>query len=303
MRLELQIGKVFLRAGRTAACGCIGVLVLLVAAAGVRPLWGASLPTSPDRAPDQAIDRAFDRLYNSDLVSSDRLITAYTQEHPHDALGHAVRASVLLFGEMKRLQLLGDGMFSDESVKGSRPQPSKVLAKDFWTTSDRAIALAKERLLAAPDDERALLALSMACGSQRDFAAVVEKRLRDSLNYARDAQAAAVRLLKVDATAYDAYMTTGFTDYLLGSLPFFVKWVVKFEDVQATKESGLKKLEVAASKGRYLKPFAQMMLAMFYLKDKRPDDSAKLLAQLHEDFPENPSFRRELAKLQAKIPR
>lgn len=268
---------------------------LLLALLLVGPVLPAASVTG---STDRAIEQVFDRLYNNDLVNSERLATGYTVSKPQDPMGFATRATVLLYREMQRLDLLGDGMFSEAKVKGgNKPKPDKQLAEDFWKTSNEAIKLGKDVLAKDPQNKQALLALAMAYGTQRDFAALVEKRLRDSLTYARDAQANAVVLLKVDPQAYDAYLTTGFTDYLLGSLPFFVKWVVKFDEVEANKEAGIRKMSVAAKKGSILKPFAQMMLATLLLKDKRKQESEQLLAELSAGYPENPAFARELEKL------
>ena len=116
----------------------------------------------------------------------------------------------------------------------------------------------------------------------------------------RESQIYAIRLLKVDPTAYDAYLTKGFTEYIVSSLPFYVRWLMKMDDVTGTKEEGLKDLGIAAQSGQYMKPFAQLLLAMFYLREKQEDKTEKLLAQLTEEYPDNATFRTEWEKVRAK---
>ena len=84
----------------------------------------------------------------------------------------------------------------------------------------------------------------------------------------------------------------------MGSLPFFLRWFIHIDGVDPSKEAGAKKLELVVQSGRYLKPFAKILLAVYYLREKQPARSADFLRELTRDFPENPLYRRELAKLQ-----
>jgi hypothetical protein len=274
---------------------CLSALLLLCAQGFGNSIAGAT---------EKALDQVYQRMYSDDLPSSQRLISSYVAANPQEPLGLATRSLVTMYSEMHRLNLLGEGMFSSGEKSGRKGDVDPKAAKEFWNQSDEAIYKAKEALKKEPNQAAALLALSIAYSAQRDFAAVVEKRYRNSLDYAREGQAAAVKLIKIDPNYGDAYMTTGFNDYLLDSLPLLVrplaKMAAKFEESEATKAAGIRKLEVAASRGRFLKPFAQMMLAMFYRKEKRNADSLKMLAQLHAEFPENPAFGRELQRVKAK---
>ena len=56
-------------------------------------------------------------------------------------------------------------------------------------------------------------------------------------------------------------------------------------------------MELVARQGHYFKPFAKILLAIAYLRGKRPNDTKRLLAELARDYPENPLFEKELAKI------
>jgi TPR repeat protein len=107
-----------------------------------------------------------------------------------------------------------------------------------------------------------------------------------------------MRLLAIDPQAHDACLNTGFSEYLLGSFPAVLRWAVKIEGVEGDKQKGLRLLERAASQGRYMKPFAQLLLAQFYKKEGRLRDSARVLRALLQDHPENEVIRREAEKLE-----
>jgi hypothetical protein len=61
----------------------------------------------------------------------------------------------------------------------------------------------------------------------------------------------------------------------------------------------VKKLEKVVAGGRYLGPFAKILLSIIHLREKRYSESIRLLSELNRDFPENPLYRKELTKLRA----
>ena len=56
---------------------------------------------------------------------------------------------------------------------------------------------------------------------------------------------------------------------------------------------------IAADHGHYLRPFAKILLALAALREKKKDVATTQLTELVAEFPENPLFVSELAKLHA----
>jgi hypothetical protein len=131
--------------------------------------------------------------------------------------------------------------------------------------------------------------------------AFVEKRQISSLSVAKKSNAYAQRLLKLDPKFYDAYLTAGVSEYMIGSLPFFVRWFVHFDNVEGDKKKGLERLELVAREGHFFRPFSKILLAVAALREKRPRDAQKLLTELAHDYPGNPLFRKELTKVSSKL--
>ena len=246
------------------------------------------------------LDQTFHLLYNYDFERCIAKADSYTRAYPEDPMGHSARAAAFLFREMHRLKLLGkEFMTSDDRIKSKERQtPRESARREFHASADRARELALARLQKAPTDAHALLAMTIVAGLERDNAALVEKRLRASLDFAKESQQYARRLIAADPEAYDAYFTFGFSEYLVGSLPFFARWFMKLDGVQGDKRKGLEELETAADKGRFLKPFARMMLAMFYTREKRPNDTRRHLEALAAEYPGNPAVKAELARME-----
>ncbi len=246
------------------------------------------------------LDDAFQRLYNFDFAGANRLLDSYAGQNPSDPMVYSVRASSLLFQELDRMNILeGEFFASDKRVLDKHPQkPDPQIRQRFFAAVNESQEKANAKLTSNPNDPNALFAIAMATGLTADYNSLVDKRQWASLSYVKQSTDYAGRVLKVDPKFTDAYLTVGLTEYLVGSLPFFLRWFVHIDGVDPSKEAGEQKLEKVAQSGRYLKPFAKILLAVYYLREKQPGRSAGFMRELVIDFPENPLFRRELTKLQ-----
>jgi hypothetical protein len=255
------------------------------------------------RSAETELDLAYKRMYNLDFRGAHELIDRYVAAHPDDPLGYASRASAFLFFEMDRLGILAADFFLDDDKiadkKKLKPDPN--LRNSFYWATTQSRERAEKALAANPKDPNALLSMSVIFGVLTDYGAFVEKRQLSSLSYAKQSQHYAVLLLAVDPGNGDAYLTPAVSEYLLGSVPFFVKWFVKLEQTKGSKELAVKNLLIVAEKGRYFGPFARILLAVVAAREKRPTDARRWLEGLVRDFPQNTLLRRELDKFSPKI--
>ena len=113
-----------------------------------------------------------------------------------------------------------------------------------------------------PNDPQALFAMCIAQGVTTDYMAFVEKKQFSSLSVAKRSNSYAQRLLKLDPKFYDAYLTAGITEYMIGSLPFFVRWFVHFDNVDGSKASRRgAPADWSPREGHYFKPFSKICSA------------------------------------------
>lgn len=262
------------------------------------PLLALSCCFAAGPDPSPSLDSAFDRLYNFDFAGSRDSADRYLAAHAGDPMGFTVKAAGLLYSELNRLDGLGGGVLSEEKVKnGKALKPDPLVRRDFFTALMEAQRLAKARLEKNPNDRDGLLVMSITAGLERDYLALIDKKLRQSFEAIKQSFAYSQRLLAVDPAAHDAYLNTGFTEYLLGSFPAVLRWLVKIEGVEGNKQKGLDLMEVAARSGKWMRPFAQLMLASFYKKENRPQDSERMLREMARLYPRNAVIQREIAKL------
>ncbi len=261
-----------------------------------------ALPALAQTGPPE-LDQAFDRLYNFDFRGSHAILDPYIQAHPSEPLPYAVRASAYLFYELDRMGVLESQFFvSDKRIaeKKKKVQPDPRVRELLYKAIGDAQSRANAILASKPDDPHALFAMCMTLGITSDYMALVEKRQLSSLPVAKRSNVYAQKLLKRNPPWYDAYVTAGIDEYLIGCLPFFIKWFVRFDNIEGSKEQAIKNLQLVAEKGRYLKPFSKILLGIIYLREKRPEEAERLLTQLARDYPSNPLFRRELAMLSTR---
>ncbi len=254
--------------------------------------------------PPPTLDEAFQDLYNFDFPATHQELDRYTALHPDDAMPYSVRAATYVFYELDRLGILESEFLIDDKRIARKapplaadPQVRAQLMKALDDTQSRANATLKRD----PNDRQALLAMIIAQGVTMDYMAFVEKHQFRSLTPAERANEYAQRLLRLDPKFFDAYATAGLSEYLVGSLPFFVRWFVHFDNVEGDRAKGMRSLDLVSRQGHYLKAFAQILMGIIHLREKRPAEARKLLVELSAQYPGNPLFKKELRALNAKL--
>jgi hypothetical protein len=269
-------------------------LLLLALAQGVLNPIGASLGSS---AP---LDLGYRQMYNLEFGDAHKTFQNYVKANSLDPFGPTSDGAAYLFEEFDRLGVLQTELFvDDEKFKGrDKPLPNPAVREKFNGALAQSQKLADAILQRSPRDRNALFATVLNLGLESDYLALVEKSDLASLAYTKRAGLAAEKLLAVDSTCYDAYLAIGVENYILGLKPAPVRWLLRLYGAETDKEMGIQKLQLTATKGHYLLPFARLLLAVAALRDKNRIQAKELLQNLAQEFPNNQLYRRELARLQ-----
>jgi hypothetical protein len=263
-------------------------LVLVISA----PLVFADLPSA-------RLDRGFLRLYDLDFSGGQREFESWEKLNPDNPMGPASEAAGILFSEFDRLGVLEAQFYVEDSVFAARKkyEADPGQRARFDRQLSRAEDLAKSRLSRDSRDRDALLAMTLAAGLRSDYAALIEKRNLASLHYTKEATAWAQQLLAADPGCYDAHLAGGISRYIIGSMAAPVRWFLRLGGVSGDKADGIAELQKTAAKGQLLAPFARILLAIAYVREKDLPHARELLLGLQRDFPNNALFGRELARL------
>jgi hypothetical protein len=272
-----------------------------------RPFWLTlvvlttllAIPAWADEVTVLPLDRGFRHLYDLDFEKAQAEFSAWQRQHPQDPLGPASEAAGLLFSEFHRLGILEAQFYQNDAAFQARRKlsPDPAVHDHFEEALERAENLARARLEKAPKDRDALFAMTLTTGLRADYAALIEKSNLASLRYTRQATAWAQQVLAVDPECYDAYLARGISRYIIGSMAAPVRWLLRLGGVDGDKQGGISDLQLTARRGHYLAPFARILLAIAYVRDKDKPRARQVLASLREEFPNNPLFEREMERL------
>jgi len=245
------------------------------------------------------LEAGFHLLYELKPQEARNQFEAWRRSHPEDPLGSAAEAASYLFEECYRQGVLTSEFFlNDKRFLGKIPlKPDPQIRAAFFAAVKQAQELAQLQLKTNPEDTNALFAMALSVGMQADYASLIDKQQLDSLKKIREADKYANKLLVIAPDAADACLGLGTANYVIGSLPGIKKFFLGFAGIHGDKKAGMKQLEVAAERGHYLRPFAKILLAMAALREKKPEVARTQLTKLVAEFPENPLFSKELAKI------
>lgn len=279
-----------------------------IAAAAVLIL-GALVLCRPAAAADPnldtpSLDRGYNLLYSLHFPEAQQEFDRWQQQHPQDPMGPVSEAAGLLFSEFNRLGVLESQFYLKDSDFDKRPklQPDPQTKVHFDADLVHAEDLSRTLLAQDANHKDALFVMALCSGLRADYAAMVEKRNLASLGYIKEGQQYADKLIALDPGYYDAYLALGMSKYIIGSQTAPVRWLLRLGGYAGDKREGVHDLQLTASHGHYLAPFARLLLAIAYLRDKDKPGARALLAGLQHDFPDNPLFGKEINRLDGNDP-
>lgn len=253
-------------------------------------------------ASNSQMDVGFHRLYELRFAEARAEFTEWEKAQPNEAMGPMAEASSYLFEEFNAQGVLTSDYFLDDDrlLNGKPMKANPERSAAFLGAVDRAQKLALKRLHENRSDTNALLALELATGMRADYASIIERKQYECLGLIKDSDAIATRLLSIDPSRADANICVGKALYIIGCLPTYKRFFLWFDGVQGDRAAGMDRLRMAAENGQYLRPYGKMLLALAALREKQPDLARSEFQQLVAEFPGNPLFSKELAKLNQK---
>jgi hypothetical protein len=255
-----------------------------------------SAPATVYPQPATLLDEGYRQMYNLQFAAAHETFHTWQEQHPEDPMGPASDAAAFLFSEFDRLHILQSEFFTQDQhfITDHKLSPDPVLKQQF----DAALAKAKRLASVNPSDKNSQFAFILQSGLRSDWLALIEKKYGPSFQEMKAGRAAAERLLKTDPQFYDAWLAVGVENYMLSVKPVVVRWFLRMAGGETDKATGIQKLTLTAEKGHYLAPFARLLLGVAALRDNNVPKARAILAGLTHEFPQNPLYRQELARLE-----
>lgn len=285
------------KAGKSANSLAVLAVALFLLVLSPGPARAAALPVPTSEPP--GLTDGYRLMYDLDFDRAHQAFGDWKTANPDNPLGPVSNAAAYLFSEFERLRVLDIELFTNDERfrRRTRLTPDPAVKAKLDRELQKTDQLVNQVLARSPNDPDAMLAEILANGLRGDYAAMIEKRNMAGLKYMKASRAMAQRLLRVAPTYYDAYLAIGAENYLLGLKPMPVRWILRLGGAQTDKDMGVDRLRITAAKGRYLAPYARLLLAVAALRDDDRATAAKLLGQLAEEFPDNRLIKEELARI------
>jgi tetratricopeptide (TPR) repeat protein len=257
-----------------------------------------SLVSSAAVDPKQIYDQSTDALYNLDFTTAQHGYETLTHDYPDNPdYWNALASSIWLKTTFDQ-QKLDMESFSGKDTFGTKdskdvvnPADEKRLRETVATAISKADAILKKN----PKDVRGLYAKGISNAMLASFDATVKRSYFTAHGEAKAARDLHRQVLEIDPNFYDARLSIGAYNYVIGAVPWGVKLLIGLFGVRsAGKEVGIEELETAATKGTRVSTDAKMVLAVVYAREKSYDQALRMLTELHAKYPRN--FLFELAR-------
>jgi hypothetical protein len=274
------------------------VASLLLFTAAACPVCSDEIAKTPAFTTVAELSSGFHSLYAQNFSEAREKFDRWESQHPEEPFGEVAIAASYLFEELYRQGVLSSDFFLNEKkfLHGIDGKPDPERMKNFQAALDQARKLAKALLVKNARDPEAFFALTLAAGMESNADMMLKKQHIESLKRLKEGNEYAKRLLAERPDANDAYVALGTANYIIGSLSGGARFFLMFGGVHGDKKLGMQQLGKTIDGGRYLQPFAKILLALASRREKQNPLAQKLLLELSQEFPESPLYAAEYAK-------
>ena len=277
-------------------CNFLTVLLLLSPAISVGRVPSGD---SPALTAVPELSAGFDLLYEQKFAEARQIFASWESRNLEDPFGEVAVAASYLFEELYLQGVLTSDFFLNEKrfLHGIDGRPNPERMSHFGEALARARELAMVRQKTNPNDGEALFALTLAAGMESDAEAILQKKHLDGLKHLKEANKYAESLLAGYPDAVDAYIALGIANYIIGSQTAGSRFALWFDGIHGNKKLGMEQVAKTAENGRYLRPFAKILLALAACRERQVALAQKLLRELSEQYPASELFVSEYDKV------
>jgi hypothetical protein len=275
-----------------------GLTFTLLAPASFAQAAPTQVPDTPAFSSVPELEDGFHDLYIQKFPEAREIFQKWANAHPDEPFGQVTIAASYLFEEFYLQHVLTSDYFLNDKrfLGGITGTPDLGRIQGFQSAIAKARALAFQRLKNNSRDPEGLYVLTLAAGMESDAYSMLLKKHYDALKHLKEANVNAELLLQQRPDAFDAYVALGCANYIIGSLPGSARFMLWFGGIHGDKRLGMEQVQKTVDGGRYLKPFAQILLALSARREKQDALAQKLLKDLTEEFPGNPVYLAEYEK-------
>lgn len=242
---------------------------------------------------------AIDHLRNLEYEPAKLGLEAWLKEHPEALCAWNYLAIATLYEEMFRQGVLESKVYGEggEVFKPSKVPVTPEFQKELFAVLDKAQTLADERLKKDPKDEEAMYWAGVTHGTRATYHFTLRKEYTPALREATAAYKQHKQLLKLDPGYVDAYLIVGVNNYVVGSLPWYLKMMASLTGRHGNRAEGLRQIERVTREGHYAREDAQLVLAVLYQREKMFAEALPLYQHMATAYSRNYLLAQEVGTL------
>ena len=231
----------------------------------------------------------FDQIFNLDYDEAATTFEGLAAEYPEHPGPPLYMATTIWLQELfQRQDLELDKFISpsyfDQASGQSMATADKARFHDLMNSSQQ---LCEALLEASPGDRDARYFLGALHGVLDSFSITIERSRTKAFKHAKKAYRYHIGLIKEDPAYYDAYMTAGVYEYVVGSLPWHLKFVAALAGYRGSKKRGFEYLSLAVDKGQFVSDNSRTLQLVLLVREKRYEDALSSLRYLKSNSPKN----------------
>lgn len=262
--------------------------------------FGFALRAFAQEAP---LSPGFEAFYNNDYDAARAFFEGQVKAHPDDPDQHNHVAQAILYRELFRNGSLESQLVTGNNAFLRRPmleisaQDRKLFADSINTT----LSLCSAKINTNGLDLKAWYQSGVAHALRSTYFFLVEKAWTEALREASAARKAQERVLEIDPGFVDARLTLGVYQYLVASLPFYLRALGFLSGFHGDRAGGLQELESVARNGVSNRYDAKILLAILYRREHEAAKALPLLQELAQRFPGNYLFLFEQVQMYSDL--
>ncbi len=244
-------------------------------------------------------------LYNIDYNAARAKFEQIKKLQPQHPAGDLYLATVIWLEHLNKSRRLQTSLYRDESsfYAGAEKAKEENEGDQVEPVVDRAfrdrMAQAKTKALALvarnKNDADAQYFLGAFYGVMAAYEASVARKFFAAMRNGSRSVDAHEKVLKIKPDYYDAYLSVGMYDYIVGNLPFVYKALATIAGVRGNKKRGIERLQTIVAKDAATADDARVGLLAIYQNEKRYNDGLVILQELSAKYPRSYLLKLETA--------
>lgn len=280
------------------------VLAAFVSAAALFPVAARAQSL---RTPEYAagMQAGLDHLYRIEHREAIRVFEDLERrfpDHPGPPLSIAMAVWLEELFERQELDLdrfISPGYFTQPADEKMDERERAV----FHDGVERSQTLAMRWLELYPGDVDARYYLGAAEAALGVFAFTIDRSYLGALGHGKKAYEIQKGIIEEAPEFSDSYLTVGTYEYIVGNLPWYIKWIAAIAGYHGSEREGFEHLVRAARDGFLVRNDARVLLMVLYVREEEYDYALRMAQQLHARYRENFLLHLNRAQILEKLGR